>query len=74
MIRGELTIQLPEAKGHLTLSGTFNAFDLDGDERAVVFAVLDVMQKFQAEHPAPQPLVVADVEVADPETKGETTK
>jgi hypothetical protein len=56
---GSLSIQLPLAKGSLTLSGNFNAFDLIGDERALVFSLLDLMQDFEAKHtPAadPQPL------------------
>jgi hypothetical protein len=50
---GSLTIQLPTANGSLTLSGTFNAFDLVGDERALVFALLDLMQDFESKHPDP---------------------
>lgn len=49
---GSLTIQLPVAKGSLTLSGSFNAFELVGDERALVFALLDLMQDFEATHTA----------------------
>jgi hypothetical protein len=45
---GSITVGLPGAKGSLTLSGQFNAFDLVGDERALVFALLDLMQNFEA--------------------------
>jgi hypothetical protein len=51
---GSLSIQLPMAKGSLTLSGNFNAFDLIGDERALVFALLDLMQDFEATHTSKQ--------------------
>jgi hypothetical protein len=47
---GSLSIQLPIVKGTLTLSGDFNAFDLIGDERALVFSLLDLMQDFEAKH------------------------
>lgn len=45
---GSITVELPGAKGTLTLSGRFNAFDLVGDERALVFVLLDLMQNFEA--------------------------
>ena len=48
MTVGSITVELPGAKGTLTLSGRFNAFDLVGDERALVFALLDLMQDFEA--------------------------
>jgi hypothetical protein len=47
------TIILPGAKGHLTLGGTFNIFDLAGDERDLVFSIIDKMKAFEAAHPAP---------------------
>lgn len=50
---GSLTVRLPGANGTLTLSGTFNAFDLVGDERTFVFALLDLMQDFEAKHRDP---------------------
>ena len=45
------TVTLPTAKGHLTLSGTFNVFDLTGDERDLVFTIIDKMKAFEAVHP-----------------------
>ncbi len=44
------TIALPGANGQLTLSGTFNVFDLVGAERDLVFAIIDKMKAFQQEH------------------------
>jgi hypothetical protein len=66
--RGSLSIQLPVAKGSLTLSGNFNAFDLIGDERALVFAMLDLMQDFAVKHaPVADPLAVSREYVDDGE-------
>jgi hypothetical protein len=44
------TIALPGANGQLTLSGTFNVFDLSGDERELVFTIIDKMKEFEAAH------------------------
>ena len=41
------TIELPNAGGSLTLSGTFNMFELAGDERDLVFGVIDKMKAFE---------------------------
>lgn len=46
------TVALPAANGRLTLSGTFNMFDLAGDERELVFAIIDKMKEFETTHPA----------------------
>jgi len=40
-------VELPNAGGTLTLSGSFNTFDLDGDERTLVFAIIDKMKEFE---------------------------
>jgi hypothetical protein len=40
------TVTLPVSGGSLTLSGTFNPFDLAGDERALVYAIIDKMNEF----------------------------
>ncbi len=40
------TIKLPKAQGSLTLSGSFNPFDLSGDERTLVYAIIDKMNEF----------------------------
>ena len=44
-------VMLPVANGSLTLHGTFNVFDLVGDERELVFAIIDKMKAFEADHP-----------------------
>jgi hypothetical protein len=44
------TVLLPKAGGKLTLSGSFNLFDLAGDERELVFALIDKMNEFAAKH------------------------
>jgi len=41
------TIRLPGAGGSLTVSGTFNPFSLAGDERALVFSIIDKMDEFE---------------------------
>ena len=41
-------IELPHAGGSLTLSGTFNPFELVGAERELVYSIIDWMQKFEA--------------------------
>ena len=40
-------MDLPNAGGHLTLSGTFNLFELTGVERALVFEVIDKMMELE---------------------------
>jgi len=40
-------VTLRETGGTLTLSGTFNAFDLDGDERKLVYDIIDLMKKYE---------------------------
>ncbi len=41
------TIALPNVGGTLTISGTFNFFDLDGDERTLVLGVIDQLKTFE---------------------------
>lgn len=41
------TVELPEVGGSLTVSGTFNFFDLVGAERALVLGIIDELNKFQ---------------------------
>ena len=41
-------IELPQAGGSLTLSGTFNPFELVGAERDLVYSIIDRMQEFEA--------------------------
>ena len=43
------TVSLRGTAGELTLSGTFNAFDLDGSERKLVYDIIDLMKKYEAE-------------------------
>lgn len=40
------TVQLPRAGGSLTLSGDFNPFELSGDERTLVYDIIDKMNEF----------------------------
>jgi hypothetical protein len=40
-------IALPNAGGSLTLSGSFNLFRLSGDERELVFQIIDKMNEFE---------------------------
>jgi hypothetical protein len=42
------TVSLPNVKGTLTISGTFNAFGLSGDERKLVYNIIDMMNEFEA--------------------------
>jgi hypothetical protein len=42
------TIALPKAAGSITLSGDINIFNLVGEERALVFALIDKMNEFEA--------------------------
>jgi hypothetical protein len=41
------TVALPQVKGTLTISGTFNAFGLSGDERKLVYDIIDMMNAFE---------------------------
>jgi Family of unknown function (DUF5343) len=42
------TVTLPNVQGTLTISGTFNAFGLSGDERKLVYDIIDMMNAFEA--------------------------
>jgi hypothetical protein len=33
--------------GQLTLSGTFNPFDLDGEDRKLVYDIIDLMKAYE---------------------------
>ncbi len=41
------TIELPVVGGTLTVSGTFNYFDLEGDERELVLGIVDKLKAFE---------------------------
>lgn len=41
------TVSLRKTSGELTLSGTFNPFDLDGEERKLVYDIIDLMKKYE---------------------------
>jgi hypothetical protein len=41
------TVSLLETGGTLTLSGTFNPFELDGDERKLVYDIIDLMKTYE---------------------------
>lgn len=41
------TIDLPDVNGKLTISGTFNAFELAGRERQLVYDIIDKMIEFE---------------------------
>lgn len=41
------TISLPVAKGTLTLSGSFNPFQLIGEERDLVYQIIDKMNEYE---------------------------
>lgn len=45
------TVSLPNVGGNLTVSGTFNYFELEGDERELVLGIIDMLKKFEKEHP-----------------------
>ena len=42
------SVSLPNVKGTLIISGTFNAFGLSGDERKLVYDIIDMMNAFEA--------------------------
>lgn len=42
------TVALPAVNGTLTISGTFNAFGLTGDERKLVYEIIDMMNAFES--------------------------
>ena len=41
------TVSLPQVGGTLTVSGTFNYFDLEGDERELVLGIIDQLKAFE---------------------------
>ena len=41
------TVSLLETGGTLTLSGTINPFELDGDERKLVYDIIDLMKNYE---------------------------
>ena len=43
--------EIPLAGGVLSLMGTFNPLDLDGDERTLVFALVDLLLAFERAQP-----------------------
>ena len=45
--------EIPLAGGVLSLAGTFNPLELVGDERTLVFAIVDLLREFERaqEHP-----------------------
>jgi hypothetical protein len=45
-----MSVTLPEVNGTLTVSGNFNMFGLAGDERTLVFSIIDSIRKFKQEH------------------------
>jgi hypothetical protein len=45
------SITLPGVDGTLTVSGNFNFFGLVGDERTLVFGIVDLMDGFEKAHP-----------------------
>jgi hypothetical protein len=45
--RAVKTVSLRETGGTLTLSGTFNPFELDGDERKLVYDIIDLMKSYE---------------------------
>ena len=45
--------EIPLAGGVLSLMGTFNPLDLDGDERTLVFAIVDLLRAFERAQPHP---------------------
>ncbi len=47
------TITLVVAGGTLTLNGTFNPFKLAGDERKLVYDIIDMMDDYAAKNPPP---------------------
>lgn len=46
------TVTLPEVGGTLTVSGTFNFFDLDGAERELVLGIVDQLKAFEKKQKA----------------------
>jgi hypothetical protein len=43
------TVSLPNVGGTLTVSGTFNYFELEGDERELVLGIIDMLKSFEKE-------------------------
>ena len=46
------TITLRNVSGELTLSGTFKPFELDGDERKLVYDITDLMKAYEKKETA----------------------
>ena len=45
--------EIPLAGGVLSVVGTFNPLELDGDERTLVFAIVDLVRAFERAEPHP---------------------
>ena len=45
--------EIPLAGGVLSVTGTFNPLELVGDERALVFAIVDLLREFERAQPQP---------------------
>ena len=45
--------EIPLAGGVLSLVGTFNPLELVGDERTLVFAIVDLVREFERAQPHP---------------------
>ena len=45
--------EIPLAGGVLSLVGTFNPLELVGDERTLVFAIVDLLREFESAQPHP---------------------
>jgi hypothetical protein len=45
------TIQLPKVNGSLSISGTFNPLQLMGDERELVYKIVDLMSAYEEKSP-----------------------
>ena len=45
--------EIPLADGVLSLTGTFNPMELVGDERTLVFAIVDLLLAFERAQPQP---------------------
>jgi hypothetical protein len=49
------TVTLPEVGGTVTLAGTFNAFLLNGEERTLIYKIIDLMNEFENGVGRPKP-------------------
>ena len=59
--------ELPLAGGVLSLMGTFNPLDLVGDERTLVFAIVDLVRAFeraQQQHTKPASMEPSDSDLS----------